>query len=247
MSSQTKVINACLLAGRILIENGSEMSRVVDTMRRIAYNAGIKSPEMFVTVTGIMMSVDDLPNAQVVTINRRTIDLEKVTKVNSLSRSYAQKEITLDDLVAFLNKIDNDTPTFPFWVRLIAAALLSAVLLMVFTKEFVDAPAGFFIGGIGYAIFYYFNRFFKIQFLSEFVASIVIGVLAVTAVKLHLGVYLDNIIIGAVMPLVPGVPITNAVRDLISGNLISGPARAVEALLSSAAIGTAIVCVLHFL
>lgn len=30
---QLNVINACLLAGRILIENGSEMTRVIDTMQ----------------------------------------------------------------------------------------------------------------------------------------------------------------------------------------------------------------------
>lgn len=245
-SKQTNVINACLLAGKVLIENGSEMTRVIDTMKRIAHNAGIKDPEIFVTVTGIMMSVDSLPNAQVISIAHRTIELEKVRRVNELSRHFAEGVISLSELESKLDKIDNDTPTFPFWLRLLAASILSAVLLIIFTKEYVDAPAGFVAGGVGFAVFWYFNHHFKIQFLSEFIASLVIGIIAVGTVKLHLGVYLDNIIIGGVMPLVPGVPITNAVRDLISGNLISGPARAIEALLSAVAIGAAIVCVLNF-
>nr|WP_243884954.1 threonine/serine exporter family protein [Lactiplantibacillus plantarum] len=42
------------------------------------------------------------------------------------------------------------------------------------------------------------------------------------------------------MPLVPGVAITNAVRDTMTGNLLSGPARAVEAVLSACAIGVGI-------
>lgn len=244
---QVNVINACLLAGRILIENGSEMTRVIDTMQRIAHNAGVDSAQMFVTVTGIVISLDDTPNGQVASIERRTIDLGKVARVNELSREFAEQKLSLAMLIQRLKRIDNDTPTFSFWTRLVAAALLSAVLLIVFTGEYIDAPAGFVIGGLGYCVFYFFNRQFKVQFLSEFVASVVIGLLAIIAVKLGLGRYLDNIIIGSVMPLVPGVPITNAVRDLVGGNLISGPARAVEALLSSVAIGSGIVCVLHFL
>lgn len=243
---QVSVINACLLAGRILIENGSEMTRVIDTMQRIAHNAGIDSAQMFVTVTGIVVSLDDTPNAQVTSIERRTIDLGKVARVNELSREFAEQKLSLGMLIKRLQRIDNDIHKFPFWIRLFAASLLSAVLLIVFTQDYIDAPTGFVIGGIGYSVFYFFNRQFKVQFLSEFVASLTIGILAAIAVRVHLGVYVDNIIIGSIMPLVPGVPITNAVRDLVSGNLISGPARAVEALLSSVAIGSAIVCVLHF-
>ena len=245
-AQRAEVIAACLLAGRILVENGSEISRAVDTMERIAKNAGMESVQLFVTVTGIMLSVENQPNAQVAGITRRTIDLDKVARVNDLSRSFAAHKIELSQMVARLNEIDNNTPTFPFWQKFLASGMLSAVLLVIFTKEYVDAPAGFVIGAIGYAVFYFFNRQVKIQFISEFFASLAIGLLAALAVKLHLGVYLDNIIIGGVMPLVPGVPITNAVRDLVAGNLISGPARAVEALLSAMAIGFGIVCVLHF-
>lgn len=53
------------------------MTRVIDTMQRIAHNAGIDSAQMFVTVTGIVVSLDDTPNAQVTSIERRTIDLAK--------------------------------------------------------------------------------------------------------------------------------------------------------------------------
>lgn len=244
---QIDVINACLLAGRILVENGSEISRAVDTMQRIAKNAGMKSVQLFVTVTGIMLSVNNHPNAQVAGIDHRTIDLDKVARVNELSREFAVGKIELSQMVDRLSEIDNNTPTFPFWIKFLAAGLLSAVLLIVFTHEYVDAPAGFVIGAVGYAVFYFFNRMFKVQFISEFFASIVIGIMAALAVKFGVGTYLDNLIIGGVMPLVPGVPITNAVRDTVAGNLISGPARAVEACLSVVAIGSGIVCVLHFL
>lgn len=51
-----------------------------------------------------------------------------------------------------------------------------------------------------------------------------------------LGNNLDQIIIGSLMPLVPGVPLTNSVRDLLSGDLLAGMSRGVEALLTSLSI-----------
>lgn len=50
------VLNTCVLAGRIMIESGSEMSRVNDTIMRIAQNAGLKDAQVYATLTGIIMS-----------------------------------------------------------------------------------------------------------------------------------------------------------------------------------------------
>lgn len=51
---------------------------------------------------------------------------------------------------------------------------------------------------------------------------------------------LDKIIIAGVMPLVPGVPITNAIRDMMAGQLIAGITKGVEAALTAFAIGAGV-------
>jgi uncharacterized membrane protein YjjP (DUF1212 family) len=48
------------------------------------------------------------------------------------------------------------------------------------------------------------------------------------------------IIIGSIMPLVPGVPITNAIRDTLQGDYNSGTARAVEAFVISLGIAVGV-------
>ena len=50
-----------------------------------------------------------------------------------------------------------------------------------------------------------------------------------------------NIIVGALMPFLPGVAFTNGLRDYMAGDLISGNSRIAEALLfaTSIAIGLA--------
>ena len=58
-------IRTALLAGELLIENGSNMERVNDTMDRIAATAGLTSFQGFTTLTGVVASAEGLPNAQI--------------------------------------------------------------------------------------------------------------------------------------------------------------------------------------
>ncbi|MBC6499495.1 threonine/serine exporter family protein [Weissella confusa] len=53
----------------------------------------------------------------------------------------------------------------------------------------------------------------------------------------HLGTNAENIIVSSVMPLVPGVALTNSLREIMAGHMISGTVRALDALLIAAAIG----------
>ncbi len=63
----------------------------------------------------------------------------------------------------------------------------------------------------------------------------------------YFGIYPDIniIIIGAVMPLVPGVAITNALRDTISGDFVSGVSKLSEAFGIAIAIALGVGTILH--
>ncbi|WP_410471151.1 threonine/serine exporter family protein, partial [Enterococcus faecium] len=50
--------------------------------------------------------------------------------------------------------------------------------------------------------------------------------------KVTLG-WTPDVIIGCVMPLVPGVQITNAIRDLLAGHYVSGVSRGTEAMMTA--------------
>jgi uncharacterized membrane protein YjjP (DUF1212 family) len=73
-----------------------------------------------------------------------------------------------------------------------------------------------------------------------------IGFLSFLFVKIGLGHQLDKIIIGSVMSLVPGLLVTNAVRDLMAGHLVSGLSKGAEAFLTAFAIGSGIAIVFPF-
>jgi Uncharacterized conserved protein len=243
-----KVVDTCLLAGRLMIEGGSEMYRVEDTVKRIAYNSGEKESAAFTTLTGVLMSVKDQPSSHFMQVNKRGIDMEKVDRVNTLSRKYAQKEITLDKLNAELHKLDYELPTFPFWLQILGAAVVSATLMIVFAQEYdwFDIPLSAFVGAVGYVVAYFVRKTTSISFISDFLGAFSLGGLAMIGVRLGIGSNLNNVIIGAVMPLVPGVAITNALRDMLAGHLLSGLERGLEALLSACAISVGIAVIFRY-
>ena len=90
-----EVLDICLTAGRLMIEGGSEMYRVEDTMLRIARNADINDPRVFATPTCVFMSLDGGKLSQMKQIRDRNINLELVDRGNELSREFATKKIDL--------------------------------------------------------------------------------------------------------------------------------------------------------
>ena len=60
--------------------------------------------------------------------------------------------------------------------------------------------------------------------------------LAFLAVRLGWIPSVDKIIIGNIMLLIPGIALTNSLRDMISGDIISGLLRFLDAILVAAAV-----------
>ena len=119
------IIDTCILAGKIMLESGSEVYRTEDTITRIATNAGEPESVCYTTATGIFVGFRSSNYTQLENIPQRSINLEKVSLVNQLSREFAQKEITLPELYQRLTLLETDTPTFSISLRLLAAGIVS--------------------------------------------------------------------------------------------------------------------------
>lgn len=238
------LIDTCLLAGKIMMESGSEVYRVEDTMNRIAENANEPDSNSYVTATGIFMGLKSSRYTQIENVGERNINLEKVQAVNQLSREFAEKKVNLTTLYQQLKKIDKETPEFPLLFQILSAAFLSAFLMVLFGGSWLNFIPTLLIGGVGYSVKYGIKQFFDLRFFDSFLASLIIGILALIATQINSAVSFDYICIGAVMPLVPGVAITASLRDILAGHLVSGLVRGTEAIIIAAAIAIGIACVL---
>ena len=108
------IMHIAVEAGRIILENGGETYRVEDTINRICTAFGVRRAESFVTPTGIMMSVTAIDGSTFSTVKRiqiRTVNLEKICKVNELSRNIHKYANSMDEIIKILEEIDN-TPRY---------------------------------------------------------------------------------------------------------------------------------------
>ncbi|WHY78679.1 threonine/serine exporter family protein [Neobacillus sp. WH10] len=243
------IMEVCLLAGKIMLQSGGETYRVEDTMMRIAASFGIENTHSYVTPTGIIFSAEssEPTRTKLIRISERSTDLKKVAMVNSISRSISSGEVNLKEALVQLKEIESLDVTFPFRIQVAAASLASGCFMIMFKGGWNDFIPAMISGGAGFYSFVRFHRFVPIKFFSEFLASFVIGLLSFLFVKIGVGHQLDKIIIGSVMTLVPGLLVTNAIRDLMAGHLVSGLSKGAEAFLTAFAIGTGIAVVLSFL
>ena len=58
-----------------------------------------------------------------------------------------------------------------------------------------------------------------------------VTLLSILLVKLGLGARLDMVTVGAIIPLLPGVAFTNAIRDIADEDYISGTVRLLDVIL----------------
>ncbi|WP_066365183.1 threonine/serine exporter family protein [Neobacillus fumarioli] len=244
-----EIMEVCLLAGKIILQSGGETYRVEDTMMRIAAAFGMENSHSYVTPTGIIFSTEGTGpvTTKLIRISTRSTDLKKVSMVNSISRRIACGEVSLQEAKKLLKEIETMNLTFPFKIQVVAASVADGCFMIMFNGHWIDFIPTMISGGAGYLSFVYFHRFIPIKFFSEFLASFIIGLLSFLLVKIGLGHQLDKIIIGSVMSLVPGLLLTNAVRDLMAGHLVSGLSKGAEAFLTAFAIGAGIAVVLSFL
>lgn len=78
------------------------------------------------------------------------------------------------------------------------------------------------------------------QFLEYFISGLFVGGLSVLAIKLFPGLDIYNIIIGSIMILLPGVAITNGIKDALYGDTVSSLYRVAETVFISVAVGSGV-------
>ncbi|MBI5974054.1 threonine/serine exporter family protein [Staphylococcus canis] len=241
---ENKVIDVVLLAGKVLLESGAETYRVEDTMGRIAASFGLDDTYAFVTSTAIIFSLNNRTNTRLVRVRERTTDLEKIALTNNISRKVSRNELTLDEAKAELIHLNRASLQYSFLMKFLSAAIASGFFLFMFGGVRHDFIFAVLAGAGAFLTFDLVQRYIQIKFFSEFISAMVVITVAAFFTKIGWAINQDIITIAGVMPLVPGILITNAIRDLLAGELLAGMSRGVEAALTSFAIGAGVAIVL---
>lgn len=231
---QKRILILAVRAGELMMKSGAEIYRVEDTITRICKAGRISYVDVFATPTGIFITLDEGDrDSDVFTYIKRikgsNTDLNTISAVNKFSREFTTTDLSVDEGMKILSKIEETKP-YPFPARLLGAAMVAACFCAVFGGNTVD----FFIAGVIGAISCVISTFLsKIElnfFIKGFCCCFIATFLALLASSAGITDDFSCIIIGTLMIFVPGVAITNSIRDFFSGDMLSGAARLTEAL-----------------
>lgn len=235
-----------MLAGRILLESGAEGSRVEDTMTRIAITLGHKESNSFVTNTVINFMLHDESYPRMYRIRTRDTNLHRISRTNGISRRLALGNISLEDAFQELQKIyqEQSIKNHYLFYKFIAAAVISVSFLYLQGGHLTDVLTALLAGSFGYIVVEILQQKLHAQFIPEFMGALVIGLVTIIGHNLIPGGSISTIIIAAVMPIVPGVLITNAIQDLFGGHMLMFTTKSLEALVTAFGIGAGVSTVL---
>lgn len=224
-------------AGMILLESGAETFRVEDTMKRIVLAYGANTVDSYATPTLLIISfsIDGVLSHNVKRTSVKSVDLTKIDKVNDLSRQVQTTRMPIEEFDRALNRI-NESEQYSKRAQVLAAAICTFGFVFFFSGGIKDALWAFFLGGILKRGLQWLDEVEFTAFFKNIVGGAFVTFVALILSKLGLCDNLDVLIISVYMLLVPGLTITNAIRDTVSGDTVSGIARATEAILTAVAI-----------
>ena len=238
MDAACDILNELLNMGEAMLSNGAEVKRVEDTLMRIGRAYGAVRMDVFVITSSIVVTMV-LPDDRVVTQTRRITnsggtDFGKLEDLNALSRSYCEAPFSVRELE---ERLKRESELKKDRLKLYLGSLLAAGGLAVFfggslLDGLLSGAFGVFICLIQELLSPFSNN----KVITSFVCSFITGVMICLICKIIPIVHADKIMIGDIMLLIPGIALTNSVKDVLVGDTISGIMRLIESLLWAGAV-----------
>ncbi|MDR3259900.1 MAG: threonine/serine exporter family protein [Fusobacteriaceae bacterium] len=239
ISNAKNVLYISCAMGRMILQNGGETYRTEETIVKTCAHYNLKASS-FATLNTIITSIDPFENESeagnytfVDRINFRTINLKKVHMLNDLARNL--DKYTIDELKEEIKRIDNENK-ISIGKKIFGHMMAGGSFAFLFGGNYKDGI----VAVIAMLFLALMDKYFRYKKLNGFFTNLVGGMLSTTISLLFYKVgFIDEFsvsIIAALMLLAPGIAFTNSIRDVISGDFISGLSRGVEALVTGVSL-----------
>ena len=140
------------------------------------------------------------------------------------------RNLTLEQASRRLQKI-RQMPNHPAWEQILASALGSGAFCAIFGGSLLDCAISTLCG----IILWIYVLWVSAPYLSKVIGNITGGMLVslMCIISHHLipSAHLGNMVIGAIIPLIPGISFTNGIRDLAAEDYLAGMTRLADALM----------------
>lgn len=240
-----EVLNFIMEIGEQMLTSGAEVHRVEESIKRMCLAFGAKRVDVFIITSSMVVTVHTV-DSSTFTQTRRIIaintDFEKLHKLNKLSRDICEKHLNEEEIKERLYEIVN-AKRYPIILELLFYAITTGIFTVFFGGNFKAAIISFMVGFFVRFGIFLCEKIISNKIFLKFLSMVIVTILAILTTKTGLVLKADTIIIGNVMTLIPGIGLTNALRDLFVGDSIAGILRLIEALLTAIAIAAGYFCV----
>lgn len=233
-----KILQGILDVGEEMIVCGAEVSRVEDSIYRMCEAYGADRINVFIITSNIQVTME-APDGEIHTHIRRIVrydvNFDRLDYLNDLSRYICAKTPDAEVLQDKLNGVMN-RPQKPVYVKIFGCMLAAGGFAVFFGGTWLDGIAAGVLGAIIALMELFLVSREMNQIVYNFVISAVAGICAHLMVGVGFGNSADMLMIGGIMLLIPGIAMTNAVRDMLIGDIASGMLRLWDSLLVAASI-----------
>lgn len=233
-----RILQGILDIGEEMVVCGAEVNRVEDSIYRMCESYGGDRINVFIITSNIQVTME-APDGRILTHIRRIVrydaNFDRLDYLNDLSRYVCANKPEPDLMQQKFDEVMN-RPKQHIALKFIGAILVSGGFTVFFGGSWLDCIAASIDGIIIILMELFLASREKNQIVYNFVVSVVAGIAALLLVEVGLGDHSDKIMIGGIMLLIPGIAMTNAIRDMLIGDIASGLLRLVNSVLVAAAI-----------
>ncbi|MBQ4159675.1 MAG: threonine/serine exporter family protein [Clostridia bacterium] len=241
--NHTSFMNTVLDFGEAMMGCGAEVSRVEDSIKRICASYGYKDTQLMAISVGIVLTITP-PDSDARTQLRRCSsggnNFSRLSELNALSRMVCETTPSLETFSKKLAVILTPDTSRRTYIKNGIGAILAACGCTVF---FGGTVADCIPTTICALLIFFLDKHLKSKTPNasayNFVSALLSGILAVTICN-FLPFNRDMVIIGIIMLLIPGILLTNSMRDMLLGDTLTGSARLFEAVLGAACLAAGI-------
>ncbi len=242
MAKTREVLTLAVEIGDLLLRNGAEVYRVEDTVMHILKAYDIKDCDVYVLSNGIFASANEHTDdacSMIRHVPLGSVHLGRVVALNQLSRELCAKECTIKEAWERIAEYKH-LPMASNVVQIFFCGLGSGCFAYLFGGTALDGVIAFILGAMLQLFLIGSKKHSNSKFITNILGSGLVTTLSLFFLTLGLPVLYDKIIIGAIMPLVPGIALTTSIRDLFNGDYVSGTIHLMDALLTAFCIAVGV-------
>lgn len=218
------VLDFTVRLGREMLECGASLERVNLTLAKICKSYGLREVVIFSLSSYISISAREpgkTSKSRSISVPINGIHLQKLQKLCCLEQKICEekpKPETLEDIL-FETLL---TPNYSTKVSILGYLLAMTCLCFIFNGKIGDAVIVNISTLILYYVFTYLSRKKMNRIITNSVCMFIAGTVALGAYHAGIATNFYAIIITNAFFLIPGIPMVNAMRNLLCGNEMNG-------------------------